>query len=912
MQSGKVHKIFRKALSFTIALMLLAGTVVHAETPAATTTPATTAAATTTAASGSFPDVPAAHWANKHVAKLALLGIMQGYPTGKFMPNAAVTQQEAIVMAIRALGYENQIDKSDTAYVMPMDVGAFYKPYVILALKKGLINLQDETASLKPNDNTWGTREATREWVAVLTIKAIGKEQEAAGLTGSVYEFHDQKDISTKALPFVNEAVKLNIVTGLTNGTFVPKGSVTRAEIAAFFSRALDYSAQSAGKFVKGLLVSKTDSQVGVMNDNGQVSTYGLSASALYYSKASAPITAADVKPPVQVTMISDQNNVKYIELTSDPIQVEVTQAVYASSNASDRTITVLVNGAQTVYPLASDVKVTDPQGAPSSLAALVKDSQIELRRYMTGSTAKVTDIQIKVIPINKTFEGTLQAADSQARTVTVVNKDTNAAETFPLADQPTLVSGDKPLASLADLNAGDIVKVEVKSSKIASVTVTKPIYTFQQGVVDEISAEKHKLYIKLADKSLVGYIVDDQAKVTISGTDSALLADVAVGDSVSLQLHSGTGKVIKITVNNRSVESYSRLRLVHFDSKSKTVLLENNGDQSVYYITANTVITNDGTPVTLDAFSSVFQPDYKVNVKVSGKNLLSIQLANKYEGTITGINLSTNAITLKIENDQTVTIPLLGSPLIDILNKTSSTIRDLKTGDTVKVMMTSTQDKGMSVYVKTPVLYTLTDKSTLGYNKITVKDDQGYFFTYAIGNTIDLYNANQDHGTFSDFVVGDPVIATFYGNQLYRVDMVKVYKARVTSIAGSKVALKDYNGQAQQLDLSGDFKIVNGTTTSTTIAALKVNDRVQVSKDALGRPIVTIIPGISKIFWNYDSTRNEVNFRRANISEKYTYSVQSNAFIHSGEQVISLTSLQDGDAVTIYLSDDKIIDLEK
>lgn len=57
--------------------------------------------------SSRFSDVPENHWANGYIAKIAELGIINGYGNGKFGPSDSVTFEQALKMIMNALGLED-------------------------------------------------------------------------------------------------------------------------------------------------------------------------------------------------------------------------------------------------------------------------------------------------------------------------------------------------------------------------------------------------------------------------------------------------------------------------------------------------------------------------------------------------------------------------------------------------------------------------------------------------------------------------------------------------------------------------------------------------------------------------------------------------------------------------------------
>lgn len=63
-----------------------------------------------------FTDIKSGHWAYGYVNVAKELGIINGYPDGRFGPEDTVTYAEASTMALRALGYEDEIAKSTESW----------------------------------------------------------------------------------------------------------------------------------------------------------------------------------------------------------------------------------------------------------------------------------------------------------------------------------------------------------------------------------------------------------------------------------------------------------------------------------------------------------------------------------------------------------------------------------------------------------------------------------------------------------------------------------------------------------------------------------------------------------------------------------------------------------------------------
>lgn len=143
-------------------------------------TAATTPTSTTTQSVGIFSDVKTGFWAEKHIYKLASQGIVVGN-NGLFRPGDSVTQQEAVLMALRFMKLQDKVDAS-SAVALPTDfkVTNYYKDYVVLAFQQGLL---DKATEMAPDNlkTSWGERKASREWIAELLIRSLEKAQMQQG-----------------------------------------------------------------------------------------------------------------------------------------------------------------------------------------------------------------------------------------------------------------------------------------------------------------------------------------------------------------------------------------------------------------------------------------------------------------------------------------------------------------------------------------------------------------------------------------------------------------------------------------------------------------------------------------------------------------------------------------------------------
>ncbi len=109
----------------------------------------------TASASSAFTDVAANHWAAGYIAWGVNRGIINGMGDGTFAPDASVTYQDAVVMIMRALGYDRIAQRAEN--------GGYPTGYLKLASQYGV--LKDAGY-----DNA---KAATREIIAQLIYNAL-------------------------------------------------------------------------------------------------------------------------------------------------------------------------------------------------------------------------------------------------------------------------------------------------------------------------------------------------------------------------------------------------------------------------------------------------------------------------------------------------------------------------------------------------------------------------------------------------------------------------------------------------------------------------------------------------------------------------------------------------------------------
>ncbi len=193
-----------------------------------------------------YPDIKN-HWGRNYIAKISALEIISGYPDKRFGPNDKLLGGQYILMLMRSIGYSPEV---------PQGV-PYYKPFVDLALKEGILTKGEISDYTKP---------ITRELAASLARRTIGKYENVPhdyfvkgsdpypskgdkGFFDNVYvgyqklKMTDYPTITSGYLQDVIDCYRIGLLTG-SNNKFNPKGTLTRAEASVIIIKLLDKKAR--------------------------------------------------------------------------------------------------------------------------------------------------------------------------------------------------------------------------------------------------------------------------------------------------------------------------------------------------------------------------------------------------------------------------------------------------------------------------------------------------------------------------------------------------------------------------------------------------------------------------------------------------------------------------------------------
>lgn len=174
-----------------------------------------------------FADVELDRWYHEGIDFMVTNGYMNGMSATEFAPNAELTRAQIVTILYRVAGEPSVAGLTNP--FTDVEEGKFYTNAVIWAYNKGIVMGVDDT-TFAPNSPV------TREQMVTFLYRFAGTpDSDKTALEG----YEDVSSVAKFAVDAVAWAVENGILTGTTATTLAPKGTATRAQIAAILARYL-------------------------------------------------------------------------------------------------------------------------------------------------------------------------------------------------------------------------------------------------------------------------------------------------------------------------------------------------------------------------------------------------------------------------------------------------------------------------------------------------------------------------------------------------------------------------------------------------------------------------------------------------------------------------------------------------
>ena len=175
-----------------------------------------------------FTDVKTGDWFYEAVQYVYDKGMMTGVSADRFAPASTTTRGMIVTILYRL---ENEPAVSGDLPFTDVERGAWYADAVAWAAANDIVNGTSAT-TFAPNSPI------TREQMATMLYRfAQYKGMDAVTLQEHLTGYPDGDQVSDYAIPAMNWAVGQGLIAGMENGTLVPQGSATRAQVATILMR---------------------------------------------------------------------------------------------------------------------------------------------------------------------------------------------------------------------------------------------------------------------------------------------------------------------------------------------------------------------------------------------------------------------------------------------------------------------------------------------------------------------------------------------------------------------------------------------------------------------------------------------------------------------------------------------------
>lgn len=842
-------------------------------------------------ASNPYTDVPTGHWSYQYVAKMNLREVVAGYPDKTFKPDHAVTQLEAVLMAVRNLEADSQLINIDASRSLPFEVPEWAerqsKKELLFAIDKGLIVTAEEDFS--------ADKLANRAWMARLVVRMIGKDAEAALNASDLSTFTDAVDMPSWSKGYINTAVKYDLISGFPDGTFKPTQIVTRAQTATLLGRSENYL--DLTRTIKGKVVTINNSNI-TIDSNGTINNYAVTNDVLVYAN-NEPTSINSITVGTQVLLVAPNYNAKYIEVLSAgnaPVSVATIKGTLIKVLAEQSVIIVKdEDGNILTKHIATGVQCTDTNNKVYPLAEVPLNIEVAIsldaQGFVNSFVLQTTSGYIK-------DTGIIYEIDSSNNLIILKSGDNFS--TFQYSDLVEVIIEKLRFANIDDLQAGDEVKLETDNNIVTKVTLLKSKQELTvSGTV--VMNDKEVLVLKKDDGLFETFKISLNPKLEISGLDLPSIADVLIDDNVTIEVQDGL--IVTIKVTNRSYENKLQGTLVAKDDD--TLVVETKDGKLHTFKIARYFDYDIGEGRNKGNISK----GLKVEIELLDNKVIYLTTKNTTAGTIVAINIDRNLLSLTTD-DASVTYQVDKNVDVQMENNSRAKLKDLDRGDIVEVK-TSKDDVIIEIYVEQTYIYEVTSS---GSDYIRVKDEKDKSKYIENDDKPDIIIPNVYRPTMEDFKTGDIVKVTYLGFAVEKVELIPAVAGEVLSInwTSNNMSIAGFDGRVTNVKIANNVTITKDGKTYNKLSIINIGDRVRVKETSSNTTYIDIMEKLRTQYAEAAQNDTKLYITRNQGATYIVYDIANSIYIHKGNQTYSFNNLKEYEWVNIYYIDKVVYEIEK
>ncbi len=841
-----------------------------------------------------YADVKSGDWHYQYVVKMNLRDVVAGYPDGTFKPNHAVTQLEAVLMAVRNMEPGAKLVNIDTNRSLPFPVPEWAerqaKKELLFAIDAGLI-ITSENAFVADNL-------ANRAWMTRLMVRMIGKDADAALNASQPSPFTDAHDAPTWAKGYINTAIKYDLISGFPDGSFKPNEIVTRAQTAVLLGRSESYLDLSHTN--KGKILNSSSSSVNI-TVNGITSSYAVTSDSIIYDSNNKPTSAGNLIAGQEVLLVAANYNIKYLEVLTDskaPPAVATIRGTLIKVLA-EQSVVIVKDEEGNIHTkhLATGVQCLDSNGKIYPLEQVPLNAEVAIsldaQDFVNSFVLQTLSGQLK-------DSGVIYEIDTSNNLLILKSQDTFS--TFQYSDLVEIEIEKVRFATIDDLQPGDEVKIQTDHNIVHKITLLKSKQELTlSGIV--VMNNKEVLVIKKEDGLFETFEVAPNPKLEITGLDIASISDVLVDDNVTLDIEDGV--IIAIKVTNRSYEDKLKGNIVAIDKDMTTLVIETSNEKlhtfeiSKYFDYDIGEGKNSGT----------ITRGMKVEIELLDNKVIYLTTKNTVEGIVIAINLDRNLLSLKTD-EGSMTYQVDKNVDIYMEKDLRAKFKDLDRNDLVEVK-TNKDNIITEIYVENTFVYEVTSS---GSDYIRVKDKKDKSRYVEDDDKPEIIIAGVSRPSMADFKAGDIVRVTYKGYEVEKIELIPATAGEVLSVnwTDRTMTIAGFDGKITRIKMASDLTISKNDKSYNNISVLDIGDRVKVRETADRETHIEIMNKLRTQYVDTEQNNSKLYITRNQGYSYVVYDIASPVYIHKDNQKYTFNNLRENDWVNIYYIDKVVYEIEK
>ena len=833
----------------------------------------------------SFSDVPGNHWAVQQIDRMNARGIIVGYEDGTNRPNNPVTQFEALTMATRMMGLEYDEATHKGTYIpfkYPDWTGAY--SVAVLGQEAGLVDASDFSHGSA----------ASREWIAKLLIMAMDAEDELSRVKDETLSFGDAGSIGSDYLNYVKLAYDKGLIGGYTDGTFKPKNTVTRAEMAAFMCRVEDKLNADLNNVVRGEVTAVNGVNVTIKGNDGKTYSLYATTNTVLYSSQAQKMGVTGLKVGDSVYAVYKNSLLLYLEQRAE------------STVNKQETLANVTGTIESVIAAKQAIVVRDQDG---DLQTVLVDDKTTINKYGSSVALEFSDL-LADMPVRVSVSETDQTADqivieestSGQRSGTVYNVDVYSnliimdekteLVTYRMSKNIEVSISGMLTATTSSLKEGDMATYTISDGMMTAIAVggSSANYGGNATVKSIDTTNRIVTYVTGSDELKAAFYNSGQA-VKFKNGDTGTMSDLQAGDSISISVDDN--RITSITVTSRNLtDGAIKGTLYSINTASDYIIITTSSGSRVTYDLANNVkVTLYGSTSSLGNLTQ----GMKVELTMQGDEVTRIKANDMVEGVVKAINNSADTITVTTD-DGTEIYDV--SDDVDVITYSTTYYRlsAVSVGDTVSMKVSGDEVTEININEQVDMVI---DSIYSSSDWIRLEDSNGKTVSADLDEA-EFYIDGSYTSDIDDFSIGDEVVATFAGRTLIKVEAVSQVKGEVTKVNTSAKTfnVKTAGGDTRTVTFSSNSAIVKNGSSYSNLNNLNVGDRVIVGGSASSKTITVMKSRTADVRY---ATNGLIQFLAD--AQGDSYKLVNGCYCHykNSTSQFSASTLTRNDNVTIY-----------